>query len=264
MNAAKAARAAALLRQARAEGVALACLPADCRPSDAAEGYAIQQAFVDASPGRPAGYKIGATSARAQDFLQTDGPFYGRVLASDLHDSPASFDPRSYLFCLIEPEFAFRIGRTLESRPRPFEDAEIAEAVTAVMPAIEVVTSAFSQWQDQGAPSLIADNGVDGALVLGSSHRNWRDLDLARHRVTLTINGEFKGEGRGKNALGHPLTALTWLVNKLSSQRLSLDAGQIVTTGVVTPFELAAPGDRIVADFGLLGQVETGFPLAGA
>ena len=80
----------------------------------------------------------------------------------------------------------------------------------------------------------------------------------------LEFKGEFKGEGRGKNALGHPLTALTWLVNKLSSQRLSLDAGQIVTTGVVTPFELAAPGDRIVADFGLLGQVETGFPLAGA
>jgi len=261
MNAAKAARAAALLRQARADGVALAGLPDDCRPRDEAEGYAIQQAFVAASAGRPAGYKIGATSARAQDFLRTDSPFYGRVLAQDLHASPVSLDPRSYLFRLIEPEFAFRIGRTLEPRPRPFEEAEVADAVTAVMPAIEVVTSAFSQWQDQGALLLIADNGVDGALVLGPSHHNWRDLDLAAHRVTLAINGEPKGEGSGANALGHPLTALTWLVNKLSSQQIALDAGQVVTTGVVTPFELAGPGDRVVADFGSLGSVELDFPL---
>ena len=259
MDQAVAARAAALLRQARAGPAFLDGLPDDCRPRSAAEGYEIQRAFVAAAGDSVAGFKIGATSARAQRFLDAEGPFYGRVLAANLLQSPARLPAERFLLRIIEPEFAFLIGQALAPRAAPYEQAEVAEAVAAVIPAIEIVTSAFSDWQIRGVPSLIADNGANGALVLGDPCPNWKTRDLASHRVTLSINGKPAGEGTGAKALGHPLAALTWLVNALSAQDLALAPDQVVSTGVVTPFVPAEARDFVRADFGDLGTVEVRF-----
>jgi 2-keto-4-pentenoate hydratase len=55
--------------------------------------------------------------------------------------------------------------------------------------------------------------------------------------------------------LGDPRVALTWLVNRLSSLGVTLEAGQAVTTGTcMPPLEIEA-GDAVRADFGPLGQV---------
>ena len=41
---------------------------------------------------------------------------------------------------------------------------------------------------------------------------DWRALDLKSHVVTLYKNGNKLTSGKGGDVLGHPLTALTWLV----------------------------------------------------
>jgi 2-keto-4-pentenoate hydratase len=61
--------------------------------------------------------------------------------------------------------------------------------------------------------------------------------------------------GKGRNVLGDPLVALTWLVNELAGLGIALDAGQIVTTGTcVVPVPIAA-GDAVRANFGPIGEV---------
>ena len=259
MDADQAAEAARLLITARRDCTPLAELPADCRPGTEDEGYAVQEAFVAAQGGRVAGYKVGATSERSQAFLGTDGPFFGRVLASDVLESPARLRAADYPFRLVEPEFAVRLARDLPARSEVYARAEIAEAVAAIYPAFELVTSGLANWNEQGIGSVIADNGVDAALVLGRATESWRDLDLAAHQVTLRVNGELIGEGTGANALGHPLTALAWLANTLSQRGIGLAAGDLVTTGVVTPFHLLEAGDVAEADFGSLGSVSLRF-----
>ncbi len=55
--------------------------------------------------------------------------------------------------------------------------------------------------------------------------------------------------------LGDPKKALCWLVNEITSLGITIDAGEIVTTGTcVVPMPIAK-GDRVVADFGVLGSV---------
>ena len=85
--------------------------------------------------------------------------------------------------------------------------------------------------------------------------QDWRSLDLAEHAVTFRRNGREEGTGRGANALGHPLDALAWLAGQAVACGRGLKAGDIVTTGVVTPFIYAETGDHLVADFGILGDV---------
>jgi 2-oxopent-4-enoate/cis-2-oxohex-4-enoate hydratase len=117
----------------------------------------------------------------------------------------------------------------------------------------------LENWHFQGVPSLIADNGVNAALVLGDPDEDWRRLDLAAHAVELTVNGAPAGDGVGANALGHPIEALLWLANQLSHRGIGLKKGEVVTTGVVTPFVLLEAGDEAVASFGVLGEVSVAF-----
>jgi 2-keto-4-pentenoate hydratase len=59
--------------------------------------------------------------------------------------------------------------------------------------------------------------------------------------------------------MGHPLNALTWLVNDRSERGVTLMAGQIITTGTCTGLIFAKAGDVAVADFGILGEVRVTF-----
>ena len=56
--------------------------------------------------------------------------------------------------------------------------------------------------------------------------------------------------------LGDPRIALTWIANELSLAGDMLRAGQVITTGTcIVPADIA-PGDLVVADFGIFGCVE--------
>ncbi len=255
-------RAAEALIAARRDRRPIARLPEGSAPETISQAYEIQTAVVDIlSPGDSgigiAGFKIGATSRAAQDFLALDGPFYGCIPARRILNAPAKLSLSDFNFCLIEPEFAVRLGRDLAPRDGGYLRGDVAEAVTSVHPAFEVVTSAYGQaWREAGAPGLIADNGVHGCLVLGPGQEDWRSLDLAEHGVVFRRNGHEEGRGRGANALGHPLDALAWLAGQAPAGERGLKAGDIVTTGVVTPFLYAEVGDTLVADFDTLGEVQ--------
>jgi len=187
-------------------------------------------------------------------------PFHGCLFADGVHDSPADLPAGDDIFRLIEPEFAFRLGADLPPREALYNREEIAAAVVSLHPAFEVVTSAYgAAWADAGLAQLIADNGVHGCLVLGPGTGDWRGLDLAAHEVVFEKDGAAVGRGTGANALGHPLNALAWLADLGALEGRGLKAGDLVTTGLVTPFAYAEAGDRLRADYGSLGAVELRF-----
>jgi 2-keto-4-pentenoate hydratase len=74
--------------------------------------------------------------------------------------------------------------------------------------------------------------------------------------ITLR-GGQFAGHGR--NVLGDPRIALTWLANELRQLGMTLRAGQIVTTGTCHPPLPIQSGDLFEADFGSIGRVSVRF-----
>jgi 2-keto-4-pentenoate hydratase len=61
--------------------------------------------------------------------------------------------------------------------------------------------------------------------------------------------------GCGRNVLGDPRIALTWLANELSMHSITLQAGQVVTTGTcISPMSITI-GNHVSGDFGDLGTV---------
>jgi 2-keto-4-pentenoate hydratase len=253
--AARAETAARLLIEARRTQVPLAVLPEDCRPRTLDEGYAIQDALARLDGRAVKGWKIGCTSDYAQKLLGVDQPFPGRVFDGSLHASPATLGGREFIAVGLEPEFAFRLARDLPPRRKPYARAEVAGAVDCILPACEIVETRFADWLKAGGPSLVADNGCSGGLVQGETTCDWRGFDLARHVVTLSVNGRCVAEGTGAAVLGHPLEALAWLADDRSRRGDGLRRGEIVTTGTCAGIHFLAPGDEAVADFGPLGAV---------
>ena len=205
------------------------------------------------------GYKVACTNITAQRQLHVDAPFGGRLLSAFLFDSPARVESGPFFMRVVEAEFAFEMARDLPPTAAPRSRQDIAAAVKGVIPGIEIVDSRFDDWLTIGAPSLIADNACNAAWVKGRLLADWQDIDLAAQAVRVTVNGKLLREGRGSNVLGHPLHALEWLVNSLSTRGLGLKAGQYITTGVTTEVYMAEQGDRITADFGPVGSVDLTF-----
>ena len=247
--------AAECLIGARKTATAIEALPPECVPRSLDDGYTIQEAMLDLCGWPLAGYKIGCTSDHAQKMLGADAPFPGRVFRPFLHQSPATLATADFINPGVEGEFAFELSHNVPSRPTPWKREEIESCVGALHPAIEIIDTRFTRFADAGVPNLLADNGANGGLVLGKAIVDWPSINLADAGVVMSVGGAVSGQGCGRDVLGHPLDALTWLANDLSRRGRGLMAGQIVTTGTCTGMQHISPGSTAVADFGALGTV---------
>jgi 2-keto-4-pentenoate hydratase len=164
------------------------------------------------------------------------------------------------LMNVIEAEFAFRMQRDLPPRRAAYALDEVMAAVASLHPAIEVPDSRYLDFVSVGAAQLIADNACASYFVLGAATKiPWREHELARHRITVQVNGKVVREGRGDNVLGDPRLALTWIANELSLVGDGLRNGDTITTGTCIAPAPIAPGDVCMADFGDFGKVEAAF-----
>jgi len=247
--------AAGLLWELWSNGRTIEALPERCRPSTLDEGWQVQRALDDHA-GAHAGWKIAATSPAGQRHIGADGPVCGRLYERCLVPSGAALDAGRMTMCAAESEFAFRMASDLDP---PFTRARVIDAVAALVPAIEVPDTRFDDFLAVGLPSLVADAMCNAFLVVGEPVRDWDAASLPDHPVAMLRDGAEVSAGTGANVLGDPLEALVWLARELAPRGERLRAGDLVTTGACTPPHPVAAGDRLLADFGPLGQVRVEF-----
>lgn len=241
-------------------GTKCAGMPEGLVPADRREAYAMQALLERASPSPLFGWKIAATSKAGQAHIGVSGPLAGRILAERVLEDGATSSLAGNAMLVAEIEFAFRMGRDLPPRENAYEQSEVLDAVASLHPAIEVPDSRFTDFVAAGGVQLVADNACAHEFVLGeTTGADWRGLDLAAFRPVGRMPGRVDLPGLGANVLGDPRIALTWLVNELSGLGVMLKAGEVVTTGTcVVPIAIG-PGDRLDADFGVLGRVSVSF-----
>ena len=234
------ATAAEHLHLARAARTPAGPLPPGIAPGTVAEGIATQLALAHrwgAVP--PAGFKIGATAKRMQDYLNLPGPAAGFIAHANIHTGPATLAWANYRNPGVECEIAVRLAHDLP--PGPCDAPRAAAAVGRVCAAIEIVENRYGppplgDLKAVGTPTLIADQVYHAACVLAEPPADWRALDLAAIQGRFLINDEEKAAGHGQDLLGHPMNALAWLAASDEAAAFGgLKAGQIVMLGSVTP-----------------------------
>ena len=253
-------RASDLIWDAWQKGGVIDGLPGECVPATRTEGYDIQARLEERTAQPIVGWKIAATSTAGQQHIGVDGPIAGRLLAERTFHEGTVLKFGANRMAVAEPEFAFRFGKAIQPRDKPYSVDEVMASVSDLHLAIEVPDSRFANFVSVGAANLIADNACAHEFVLGpKAPSEWRAIDLAKHTMKAEVIGKVEHDGIGSNVLGDPREALTWLVNEVTGLGITLSENQVVTTGTcAVPLPIAV-GDQVKMDFGELGQVEARF-----
>ena len=256
-------RAADLIAEARLARRLLDPLPADCRPQDVAEGYAVRdilhRKLAEAGKGARVGYKIGCTTVAMQEFLGVPHPCGGGIIASDCHRSGVTLGVADYVNVGIEVEIAMQISGDLPAHLAPFDAEAVATVVGACMASLEIVDSRASDFKALGVAASIADDFAGAGCVLGAPVLDWQAVDLAAVVGRAEVNGSEIGRGVGNEVMEHPLNALVWLANLLADQGKSLRHGEVVLTGSLVYLGDIEPGSTVSGIIDGLGEARATF-----
>lgn len=227
-------------------------LPEHLIPSDPIEAQAIDDRVAEATGWKVLGWKIGCTSEHAQQMLGAPGPFAGRVYS--VFEDGVTLRNEIAVEPNLEGEIAFRLSSDI-APDGSVDRANLASAIGEVMPAIEFVGGRFHDFVGTPLMCLVADAGANTHLVLGSPTAGFDLESLGAAEATMTVADAVTGSGVGADVLGHPLNALQWLVDHLRGRGITLQAGQVVTTGTATQVSQLPVGATAVASVEGLGSV---------
>jgi 2-oxo-3-hexenedioate decarboxylase/2-keto-4-pentenoate hydratase len=233
--------------------------PPEIAAASLEEAYAMQealQALFIPERGAIAGYKIALTTPVMQQLMGVDQSVAGAIFEKLVRPSPAILRHSDYTRFAVECEIAMRLGADLPARAAPYAKDDVAAAVEACLPSIELIEDhGCDQYKLVGARGLIANNAWNAGCVLGAPVTDWRALDLAAMTGTMAINGVEIGRGRGGDVMsGHPLHALAWVANAVAARGRPLRRGMIVQTGSVVATQWPKPGDEVSVRFAGLGE----------
>ena len=154
----------------------------------------------------------------------------------------------------IEPEIVLGINERINVTGS--EPDGLAEAIAWVAPGFEIIDCHFAGWKFTAA-DILADFGAHARLAIGSkvmvraSDRGSLATALAAVSVELRCGEVVTASGVGSNALGSPLSGLSFLCDTLADQNWAdpIAEGEVITTGTLTDFPYIKRGERWTAEF---------------
>jgi 2-keto-4-pentenoate hydratase len=228
--------AAAALREIRLSRGLVLPLPASIAPRTEVDGAVAQLALARLAGAVPcAGFKIGATGKRMQEYLGLAGPAAGFMHSATVFRGDGAVRFSDCIKPGVECEVAVRLAQDLP--PGSYTKDTVAAAVGEFVAGIEIVENRYDDLKTLGTPTLIADQVYHVAAVLGDQGGvDWRSLDIGALRGRMMIDGVERDAGVTSDLMGHPLTCLAFLASSAVAAAFGgLRAGQCVMLGSVTP-----------------------------
>ncbi len=248
--------AAAALRKVRLERGLVLPLPASIAPRTEEDGAAAQFALARLVGAMPcAGFKIGATGKRMQEYLGLSGPAAGFMQTATVFRGEGAVRFSDCIKPGVECEVAVRLARDLP--PGSYTAETVAGAVGEFVAGIEIVENRYDDLKTLGTPTLIADQVYHVAAVLGDQGGvDWHALDIGALRGRMLIDGVERDAGVTTDLMGHPFTCLAFLAtSSVAAAFGGLKSGQCVMLGSVTPPVWLDGPARVTVEFAGLPSV---------
>ncbi|MFT8675781.1 MAG: fumarylacetoacetate hydrolase family protein [Acetobacter sp.] len=224
---------------------------------DRAAALKIQRALMEERYSRGEtriGLKLGLTSVAKMRQVGVNEVIWGRLTDAMLHHDAAELAFASYIHPRAEPEIAFMLKRGL---PPDASLTETAQAVEAVLPAIEIIDSRYENFVFSEA-DVIADNCSAAAVILGNP---MPPRDVGNLGMVMRLDGRAAQLGSSAAILGHPLRALLRAARLAAEAGEPLQPGDIVLAGAAMAAEPLRPGAYVCVEVQSLGRV--GFTVRG-
>lgn len=220
-------------------------------PQCLAEAYEIQQ-LVAQDIGPVGGFKVG----RRPGQMEIMAPIFSK----DIRTSPATFNRDEIDSIGIELEVGFLITSPL---PDPGNEQFVARARMCVsaVPVLEIVDTRLSDAAAASPLLRLADNQMNGALVMGTPRVDWQDLQLDTVRTRLAFNSEVVLDGPVAVPGGDAFETFCFLAQTVGTHCGGLRPGHVVITGSLNGLPFVERGTTVRGWIEGLGDVAADFPL---
>lgn len=210
-----------------------------------------------------AGRKIGFTNPALWEEAGLTQPVWGSMFEESVKRTAGDgAAPRISMTAAVEPKIECEVVVVLASPPAPgARGAAVARRIAEVALGFEIVDSPYPGWKMRPADAVAA-GGIHHGLAVGPltpvTDAEATAVAMAALTVSLTRGGEHVADGAGRMVLGNPLDAVGVLAEMAARQGNPLRAGEIITTGTLTPPLPAKARERYRAEAsgGILPPVE--------
>lgn len=175
------------------------------------------------------------------------------IYAADIYSSGATV-PSGGNSVGIELEVGFRI---LAPLPAP-SDPDFSDKLRACMTPLAVIELVQTRLQDDSnaSPELrLADNQINGGLVVGADATEWDGGPLGSVSAELYFDDQQVLDGAIKLPFGDAFDCLNTLARMIGEHCGGLQAGQVVITGSLNGLPYLAPGTKIRGHIDGIGGV---------
>jgi 2-keto-4-pentenoate hydratase len=224
-------------------------------PPDLETAYRCQDLALARGPDAVGGWKV-ARIAESQQMRYREERLIGPVLAPNIRvGAPGrTIDCPVFVggFAAVEAEIVICVGRDAPPDKVEWTIDEAADFVGELCIGIEIASSPLATLNDLGPGAVISYFVNNWGVVVGTAVAEWRGL----HEIAAQtfIDDEFVG--RGVTALRPgPLGALAFTLGKCARRGRPLQAGAVISTGMITGVHDIRPGQRSLCVFPGLGEV---------
>jgi 2-keto-4-pentenoate hydratase len=213
------------------------------------DGACVQRqviAFFAQPLGDVVGWKLGLTSAAAQQRLGVDRPVRGAIFFATLRAPSGSEVEAAFgAVPVVEADLLVRVSRAgLEAAGN--DPVAILGHLDQVIPFIELADLVYAPEHRPSLGDLLAINVGARLGVVGTPIPVVANADFATRlgvmQVTLSEAGQPVARAPGSAILGHPLNAVAWLARDLSEAGRPLRPGDILSLGSFSAPQPARPG----------------------
>ena len=230
-------------------------LPETLMPIDFDEAYKVQRIFQRKSyRGELGGFKIALASKIQQELCGIDHPRAGWIFATEIKNSPSTFELSNFHGLGLEFEIAVTLSEDLKPEMGSFDKDNIRQYIKSLSPAFELIIDRNADYSNINALTMIADNAWCSGIVLGKELPNWENLDLDVIKSQLLWNDEPPQNAMIKDA--NPIESLSWVANLLLSHGRTIPKGSVIITGSVIKTRAPQIGDHIIYKVDNLSEVE--------
>ena len=207
-----------------------------------------------------AGRKIGFTNPALWEKAGLTHPVWGNMFGETVtRTGPGGETPAISMAGTVEPKIECEVVVVLRSVPeRGDRGAAVARHLAGIGLGFEIVDSPYPGWNMRPADAVAA-GGIHHGLAVGplvpvtDPEATTAAMAALTVSMTLSTGSQFPrhvADGAGRMVLGNPLDAVGVLVEMAADQGSPLAAGEIVTTGSLTPPLPATAGESYRAEAG--------------
>lgn len=208
--------------------------------------------FIQPKLGNIIGYKVALTNPAIQQRFNTNSPLYGVILDKMLLKNNSNIPANFGIKPRLEGDLMVRVGsEKINTANNP---QEVLACLDAVIPYVELPDLVYADNIKLNAQYLELINagarlGVIGEEIPLSATPEWQE-ELGKIQVIITDEtGKELARGDSSALLGHPLNVVIWLRDKLQAEGKSLNKGDLISLGSMTPLLSVVSGSKIKARY---------------